>query len=640
MTRGRNGRTSSKMIPKSGQWRACLVALLAGFQLCSVAGAAVYLEDDATKNREEAEAITAEELKLIRAVEDARIAVIEKVVGSVVAIYGSDRQGGGSGVIIDPSGIALTNHHVIMGAGIKGWGGLDDGKLYRWDLIGTDPGGDVAIIQMKGQESFPFSPLGDSDKVQIGDWALAMGNPFLLAEDQVPTVTLGIVSGVKRYQYGAGRNQLVYGNCIQVDSSINPGNSGGALFNMQGEVIGINGRGSFRDRGRVNVGLGYAISSNQIKNFIPDLLATKLVEHGTLDASFSDRDGRVVCSKINLDAPVALAGLELGDRLIQFEDQPISSANQFTNLICTLPEDWPARLLIEKSDGRRLAINVRLFGLPYAKPRMPRRQQREGEPSPEEKRRRQKTKEMIALLSAEPGTIRNESVNRGYANDLLESWKKFTCPNAELPRGKVIHVVDNIQQDGKRVGTHEMWLSFDGRFRIRWDREDEQETFVFDGESFWKETDEGSSRLTMTEAKLNPVITQAVCLANFDDDGPLSVFGRALLDGSDKAAGKTAYRIKFLDEDDDWFYIWLSMYDDEGRQQIRLVRSSSELDLDKNGGWFLLEDWREHEGVRVPHRRSLVSGLVEKIELELLTAEVELVASDDALFETKTESTD
>ena len=115
---------------------------------------------------------------------------------------------------------------------------------------------------------------------------MAMGNPFLLAEDQRPTVTLGVVSGIHRYQ-GGSKNLLVYGDCIQTDSSINPGNSGGPLFNLQGEVVGINGRGSFEERGRVNVGLGYAISVNQIKKFIPDLLATKVSLHGTLDAKSS-----------------------------------------------------------------------------------------------------------------------------------------------------------------------------------------------------------------------------------------------------------------------------------------------------------------------------------------------------------------
>ena len=86
------------------------------------------------------------------------------------------------------------------GGGEEGWGGLADGKLYRWKLIGTDPGGDVAIIQLDGEGVFPYAPLADSETVRVGDWAMAMGNPFVLAEDQHPTVTLGIVSGVHRFQ--------------------------------------------------------------------------------------------------------------------------------------------------------------------------------------------------------------------------------------------------------------------------------------------------------------------------------------------------------------------------------------------------------------------------------------------------------
>ena len=324
--------------------------------------------------------LTDDERKLVLDYQQHRIEAIDQVVNSVVAIYDEDRGGGGSGVVITPSGITLTNHHVIIGAGVEGWGGMAGDKMYRWKLIGTDPGGDVSLIQMipntvdgKVDEAFefPFTPLGDSDEVQVGDWALAMGNPFILTEDQSPTVTLGIVSGVKRYQSGAGKNQLVYGNCIQVDSSINPGNSGGPLFNLSGEVIGINGRGSFQDRGRVNVGLGYAISSNQIKNFIPELLATKLVEHGTLDANFTDRGGKVVCSTLSVDSPAAEAGLALGDQMLEFEGEAIETANHFTNLICTLPEGWPARLKVRKPDGAELAMRVRLLGLPYAKPPKP-----------------------------------------------------------------------------------------------------------------------------------------------------------------------------------------------------------------------------------------------------------------------------
>src|SRR5207244_6913017 len=149
-----------------------------------------------------------------------------------------------------------------------------------------DKVGDVALIKLLPQKEgtkFPFAPLGDSDKLKAGDWSLAMGNPFLLATDFTPTVTYGLISGVHRYQYPAG-TLLEYTDCIQIDTSINPGNSGGPLFNMEGELIGINGRGSFEKRGRVNSGVGYAISINQIKNFMGHLRAGIDTDHATLGA--------------------------------------------------------------------------------------------------------------------------------------------------------------------------------------------------------------------------------------------------------------------------------------------------------------------------------------------------------------------
>src|SRR5205085_6490911 len=174
--------------------------------------------------------------------------------------------------------------------------GLSDGVLYDSVLVGIDKVGDVAMIKLlpktdkdgkviapKGGK-FPFAKLGDSDKVRAGDWSMAMGNPFLLATDFTPTVTFGLVSGVHRYQYPEGKGLLEYTDCIQIDTSINPGNSGGPLFNMQGELIGINGRGSFEKRGRVNSGVGYAISINQIKNFLGHFYAGIDTDHATLGA--------------------------------------------------------------------------------------------------------------------------------------------------------------------------------------------------------------------------------------------------------------------------------------------------------------------------------------------------------------------
>ena len=555
----------------------------------------------------------------VAAIERYRIHAINRVIQSVVAIYDEDRQGGGSGVIIDPSGIVLTNHHVIMGAGVKGWGGLADGQLYRWKLIGTDPGGDLAIIQLEGKAVFPATPLGDSDAVKVGDWALAMGNPFILTEDQVPTVTLGIVSGVKRYQPGAGQNQLVYGNCIQVDSSINPGNSGGPLFNFKGEVIGINGRGSFKERGRVNVGLGYAISANQIKNFIPDLLATKLVEHATLDASFSDRGGKVVCSQLNRDAPVASAGLDLGDELLEFEGEKVKNANQFTNLICTLPEDWPAELLIRKRDGTERQIIVRTFGLPYAKPRLRGGQGGKDEKDPEKKKQLERQREMIALLSANPGDIRHPEINRGYAQRILDEWKASIRTDSSVGVAKL---TGEILEGGNGRGTQETWLASDGRIRVNQVMDDQEVVYQYDGDSFWVTESGKTTELTLGEAQARWGFGEALMMGSVFRQKPLELFGKVLIDGSDKAMGENAYRFKVVPPQGDTVYCWFAMYDVNGKPKVSLVKSSLERDCLVGGG-STFSSWTQVGPVQLPLKRQRIMGLDESVKLQVVDSDFE-----------------
>src|SRR5207248_10806143 len=171
-----------------------------------------------------------------REAETQRIGVIQKVTPAVVAIFERGGQGGGSGVLISKDGYALTNFHVVQGSGPVMQCGLPDGILYDAVLVGLDKVGDVALIKLLPQKEgkeFAAAALGDSGKVQPGDWSLALGNPFLLATDFTPTVTYGLVSGVHRYQYPeSSRGLLEYTDCIQIDTSINPGNSGGPLFNM------------------------------------------------------------------------------------------------------------------------------------------------------------------------------------------------------------------------------------------------------------------------------------------------------------------------------------------------------------------------------------------------------------------------
>ena len=212
--------------------------------------------------------------------EQQRIDTIARISPSVVCILTPDQAAGGSGVIITPDGYGLTNFHVVapLLRTRRGLGGLADGKTYPLEVLGIDPTGDMAMFRLTGRDRFEPATLGDSDRVRTGDDIIALGNPFMLAEDFQPTATFGIVSGLHRYQYGADARTLLYTDCIQIDASINPGNSGGPLFNLQGRLIGINGRASFKNQDvlkrRINVGVAYAISINQIRRFIPALRGT------------------------------------------------------------------------------------------------------------------------------------------------------------------------------------------------------------------------------------------------------------------------------------------------------------------------------------------------------------------------------
>jgi serine protease Do len=301
--------------------------------------------------------------------EQKRIAVVEKVRPSVVAIFGKGGNGGGSGVLIDKEGFALTNFHVVQGSGAVMKCGLPDGILYDAVLVGLDKVGDVALIKLlpkKEGQPFPFAALGDSDKCKAGDWSLAMGNPFLLATDFTPTVTYGLISGVHRYQYPEGKGLLEYTDCIQIDTSINPGNSGGPLFNMNGELVGINGRGSFDKRSRINSGVGYAISINQIKNFLGHLYAGIDTDHSTLGGEVRTEDengiaARLVLRSILDQCDARRRGLEPSDELIEFAGRPLTTTNQWKNIVGIFPKGWRLPLTYRKNNDKKETL-VRLMG--------------------------------------------------------------------------------------------------------------------------------------------------------------------------------------------------------------------------------------------------------------------------------------
>ena len=341
---------------------------------------------------------SAEIPEAVRKAEEARIAAVAKAMPAAVCVFAKGGQGGGSGVVVTPDGYALTNYHVVRPCGMAMQCSMPDGRLYDAVLVGVDPVGDVALIKLIGRDDFPVAELGDSDTVRVGDWCFAIGNPFLLATDFQPTVTYGIVSGVHRYQYPAG-TLLEYADCIQTDAAINPGNSGGPLFDAQGRLIGINGRGSFEKRGRVNVGVGYAISINQIKNFMGYLRSGRIVDHATLGATVAtSSDGTVRVTDILESSDAYRRGLRYDDEVLSLAGRSVDSANVFKNILGTLPKGWRVPLRFRR-DQQTHSVFVRLAGVHAGnelleklrgRRRPPRPQPQPGDPQDKDKKDREK----------------------------------------------------------------------------------------------------------------------------------------------------------------------------------------------------------------------------------------------------------
>jgi len=241
----------------------------------------------------------------------------------------------GSGVVIDADrGYIVTNHHVIEGAeeiAIT----MHNGHHFKAKLIGTDPEADVAVLQadIEGLQAIPF---GDSDKLSVGDFAVAIGNPFGLGQ----TVTSGIVSALGRTGLGIEG----YENFIQTDASINPGNSGGALVNLRGELIGIN-TAILAAGGSGNVGIGFAIPINMVRQIADQLIEYGEVRRGMLGVIMQnltpelsqafglDLHQGVVISQVIEDTAAEDAGLKVGDVVTSINGAPVKSASAMRNMV-------------------------------------------------------------------------------------------------------------------------------------------------------------------------------------------------------------------------------------------------------------------------------------------------------------------
>lgn len=242
--------------------------------------------------------------------------------------------GWGTGFIISKEGHILTNHHVV-GEADKIEVRLEDGRAFEAEIVGTDPKSDVALIRAKGADNLPVIPLGNSEDLEIGEWVMAIGNPFGLSH----TLTVGVVSAKGRTSVGI----TDYEDFIQTDAAINPGNSGGPLINLRGEVVGINSAIFTRSGGYM--GIGFAIPINMVKTIKEQLIAHGKVDRGYLGlgvqeltqelASYFNLESTegVIIAQIDEDSPAGKYGLKRGDVLLEMDGKPVKSVGHFRNII-------------------------------------------------------------------------------------------------------------------------------------------------------------------------------------------------------------------------------------------------------------------------------------------------------------------
>src|SRR5438309_5983925 len=273
-------------------------------------------------------------------------------------------QGLGSGVIMTQDGYILTNNHVVDGA-TNVTVPLADKREFKAKVVGTDPKSDIAVLKID-TTNLPCITVADSSKVQVGDYALAVGNPFGVGQ----TVTMGIVSATGRSHLGIEQ----YEDFIQTDAPINPGNSGGALVNDRGELIGIN-TAIIAHGSEGNQGIGFAIPANMARNVME-----QIVEHGSvtraylgivpqdvtpnLAKEFGEKEARgALVADVSAGSPAQKSGLERGDIIVEVNGKPVADSNDLRMTISMMPPDSEAHLKVLRSGSER-EIGVKLSTLP------------------------------------------------------------------------------------------------------------------------------------------------------------------------------------------------------------------------------------------------------------------------------------
>jgi len=278
-----------------------------------------------------------------------------------------ETRGLGTGFVIDKNGTILTNNHVVGDANVIVVR-LSDEREFQGKVVGTDPATDVAVVRIDARDVRPL-PLGDSDAIDVGDWVVAIGNPYGLSH----TVSAGIVSAKGRTKEDVQLDPAGYYDFLQTDASINPGNSGGPLLNLKGEVVGINSA----IRGGGAQGIGFAIPINMVKQLLPMLLRDGHVTRSALGVRILDshlltkedrqvlglaegeRVSGAVIGDVNPGGPADKAGLQRGDIIVAFEGQPIERFGQLPWLASTAGVGRTVTLRVQRI-GKRFDQKVTL----------------------------------------------------------------------------------------------------------------------------------------------------------------------------------------------------------------------------------------------------------------------------------------
>ncbi len=283
----------------------------------------------------------------------------------------------GSGFIVSKDGYILTNNHVVGNADLV-IVTVGNSPPVRAEVVGTDPPTDLAVIKIQGDANLPVLPLGDSDKLRVGDWVIAIGQPFGLTH----TVTGGIISALNRKQM----HLTTYEDFIQTNTAINPGNSGGPLVNRDGQVVGIN-TAILGSEG--NIGIGFAIPANMAKDVYEQIIKTGQVTRGYLGIDIqeltpdlarafglpADVNGLVV-TQVAADSPAQKAGLRRGDVVTQFDGRPINDGAMLQSQIASMKPTSQVSLVVLR-DGKPNTITVQLGMRPTQPPTKEKKDQKQ-----------------------------------------------------------------------------------------------------------------------------------------------------------------------------------------------------------------------------------------------------------------------